>query len=250
MTNNHEHSLLQHSDMKKTLLILLVAVCTISTSALVAQNTLTEGHVKMEITKIDSDDEAMAAQMQMLKGTTTDIYFNKDKYKSSMNMMGGLMNVTNIVTSATGKMDMFMDMMGQKMWIDTDVEESSEGKPTTADVDIVYDESDTKEILGYPCYKMTIKAPEMQGGTVTAYITEEIKSDAKFIQGYEKVEYKGFPLEISVGVPNMMVMTMETTAINQELPANALEMNTQGYEKMTMEQFTEKMGGMAPGLGF
>lgn len=235
--------------MKNTLLSVLALVITFTSTNLLAQEDLTTGHVKMEITKIESDDEAMAAQLQMLKGTTTDIYFAPEQYMSEMSMMGGLMNIKNKVGTESGKMDMYMDMMGQKMWIETNTDESAKGKPTTADVDISYDKANTKEILGYDCYLMTIKSPEMQGGSLTAYVTEEIKSNAKFIQGYENIEYNGFPLEVTLGMP-MMTMTMETTAINKEVPAGAFDVNTTGYEKMTMDEFTEKMGGMGAGLGF
>jgi hypothetical protein len=235
--------------MKKTLLSLLALVITLTSTTLLAQDELTSGHVTMEITKIESDDEAMAAQLQMLKGTTTDIYFAPEQYMSVMSMMGGLMNITNKVGVENGKMDMYMDMMGQKMWIETTTDESAEGKPTTADVDITYDKADTKEIQGYKCYLMTIKSADMQGGSVKAYITQDIKSDAKFIQGYEKVEYEGFPLEVTLSMP-VMSMTMETTSIKNELPAGSFDVNTDGYEKMSMEEFTEKMGGMGAGLGF
>lgn len=211
---------------------------------------MTEGHVTMEITKIESDDEQMAAQMQMLKGTQTDTYFTQEQYKSVMSIMGGMMNVTNVVNNESGKMDMYMDMMGQKMWIDTNMEEAGKDKPSTEDVKITYDKANTKEILGYNCYMMTISSPEMEGGTVQAYITQDIKSDAKFIQGYEKVKFEGFPLEVTLKMPQM-TMTMETTKLEKTVPADAFTISTEGYQKMTMSQFTEKMGGMgAGGFGF
>lgn len=208
----------------------------------------TEGVITMEITEISSSDDAIAAQMQMLKGTQTKTIFSDEKYKTEMSMMGGMINMGTLVDNKSGKMDMLMDMMGNKMWIETNMDEAGKDKPSQEDVSIDYDKKDTKEIMGYKCYKMKVSSPDMPGGSVEAYITEEIKSNAKFIQGYEKIEFAGFPLEVNIVSPQLN-MKMETTDLKKELPANAFDVNYEGYKKMTLEEFTEQMGGMG-GLGF
>ena len=51
---------------------------------------LSEGHVKMEITDIVSSDPQIQAMADMMKGSTQEMYFTKDKGLMVMNMMGEL----------------------------------------------------------------------------------------------------------------------------------------------------------------
>ena len=232
--------------MKKSIFSFLMLLIGGLTMNLTAQ--MTEGVITMEITEITSSDEAIAAQMQMLKGTETKTFFTDEKYKTDMSMMGGMVNMGTIVENNTGRMDMLMDMMGQKMWIQTDMDEAGKDKPSQDDVEISYDKEDTKEILGYKCYRMNLSSPAMPGGKVVAYITEDIKSNAKFIQGYEKISFAGFPLEVSVVSPQL-TMKMETTDLQKAVPDGAFDVDFSAYKKMTLEEFTEQMGGMG-GFGF
>lgn len=234
--------------MKNWIFKTMVVLLSFSSSLATAQEVLKEGQVTMEFTNIESSDEAMAAQMQMLKGSQTIISFDENQYMSDMNMMGGMITMKSVVNSGSGKMDMFMDMMGNKMWIDTNMDEAAEGRPKQDDVTITYDKADTKKILGYNAYKMVVKNPDMGEGHLEAYITEDIKSDAKFVQGFEQIKFAGFPLELKMVTP-MITITMETVDIKKEVPAGSFDIDKAGYTKMTMEEFTKQMGGMG-GLGF
>jgi len=219
--------------------------------AIDAQKTLDEGYVKMEITEATSDDPQMAMGLEMMKGSATEIFFMEGKYKTTMNMMGGMVKMENMVDTETNKMDMLMDAMGSKMWVNTDLDEAKKNKPANRNMEdfkVEYDKSDTKTILGYNAYKATITIPDQPGMSVEGYITEEIKTDANIIQGMEDLKLKGFPLEFSIVNPQMK-MTFAATDIKDSVEKGVFILKTDGYKKMTMKEFTDAMGGMG-GMGF
>jgi len=209
------------------------------------QKVLTEGLVKMEITTVNADDPQMAMQMEMMKGSSLAIFFKGEEYITDMNMMGGLMLMKNKINNKENKLDLFMDMMGQKIWIESNLDETKtpEQKEIAEQSKIEYDKNDKKVILGYNCYKMTIQNPAMEGMKVTAYVTDEIKTKAKVIRGFESVEYQGFPLEFEVD-NSMFTMKMETKSIEDKIKDSAFIVDTNGYKKMTMKEFQESFGGM------
>ncbi len=91
--------------------------------------------------------------------------------------------------------------------------------------------------------KMTIQNPAMEDMNVSAYITEEIKTKANIIRGFESLEYAGFPLEFTVGNA-MFAMTMTTKAIEDKVDDAKFTIDTNGYKKMTMEEFQKSFGNM------
>jgi hypothetical protein len=218
--------------------------------AITAQKTMDKGYVKMEITEATSDDPQMAMGLEMMKGSVTEIFFTEGKYKTSMNMMGGMVKMDNIVDVSTNKMDMLFDAMGSKSWVDTDLDEAKKNKPATQNMEefeVEYDKSQTKTILGYEAYKATISIPNIQGMVVTGWITEAIKTDANIIQGMDDLKLQGFPLEFSLSNPQMK-MTFSATDIKDTVDESQFVIKTDGYKKMTMKEFQNTMGGM--GMGF
>lgn len=217
--------------------------------AVTAQKNLDKGYVKMEITEATSDDPQMAMGLEMMKGSETEIFFTEGKYLTTMNMMGGMVKMSNLVNTESQKMDMLFDAMGNKMWIDSNLEEAKKNKPQDmSGYKVDYDKSQTKEIMGYTAYKTTISIPDDPSMTVEGWITDEIKTDANIIQGMEDLKLDGFPLEFSIVNPQMR-MTFKATDIKDSVDASVFELNTTGYKKMTMEEFTKQMGGMG-GMGF
>ncbi len=235
--------------MRKILFSMLALILGVGT--IMAQKELTQGYIKMEMTEVNSDNEQMAMQLQMLKGTQTEVHFKGDKYVTSMNMMGGMMVTQTFVNQKDKSFDMLMDMMGQKMWINSTMDEmnASENAQVAKNAKVTYDKKDTKKILGYNAYKVMIEFPDQKDMSVTGYITEEIKTKANLMQGMEALELDGYPLEFTVTNP-MMSMSMSTIEIKEDVDASKLEMNTEGYKKMTMEEFSKQMGGMSGGMGF
>ncbi len=232
--------------MKKHLLSFLLLVAPIALITVNAQKTLDKGTIKMEITKVGSEDAQLAQQLEMMKGTSFDIIFKGEESITKTSMMGGMINMDIKMNKESGKMDMYMDMMGQKMWIETDAAEAQKGqvKPT---VELM--KSDTKEILGYKTYKVNITNPESPDMKISAYISEEIKAPVNGIQGLQAVELPGFPLLVMIESAQMS-MTMETKNLSGEMDEAALNVDTSGHKKMTMEEFQKSMGGMGGGMGF
>jgi len=198
----------------------------------------------MEITKIASDNPEMAMGLEMMKGSQTEIYFNENQHLTSTDMMGGMIKTKTFVDQNSNKMDLTMDAMGNKIWVESklDVAEDVKQKEIAALTKFVYDKNDTKEILGYKCYKMTTTNPEMEGYTLTAYITEDIKSAANIIQGFQSVKFAGFPLEFIVN-NSQFTITMSAVDIKDNFADSQLVIDTKGYKKMTMEEFKKSVGG-------
>ncbi len=219
-----------------------------------AQTDLSEGYIKMEITKVASPDEQMAAGLEMLKGTETEYFFNEANSLVKANMMGGMMEITSLVDNKTEDLVFLMNMMGTKMAVNSTKEErdaqaAKEGtKVDSDDFEITYDEEDTKEILGYKCYKATV-ANEDSSINFHMYVCEDIKASNKMIQGLQDIDIKGFPLEYVMDMSQMQ-MTYTAIEIKDEVDTDSFEVSTDGYQKMTFEEFMEKMGSMGGGLGF
>jgi hypothetical protein len=235
----------------KNLLYLKTIIILLSTCYMVvAQKSIEQGFIKMEITKVGSDDPETDMMLVGMKGTQTDVYFKGDQYVTSMEMMGGMMKIKVMVNQANKRMNLLMDMMGQKTWVESGVEERSEEQKQVANSSkITYDKTDTKEILGYKCYKVAVTNPEMEGTTVTGYVTEDIKTKANIIQGFQSLEFSGFTMEYTLSNPQFS-MTMTAVQVREKVDDGIFYMDTQGYKKMTMEEFQKTMGSAGGSFGF
>jgi len=214
---------------------------------------ITEGLIKMEISDVNSEDQQIAAQLEMMKGTETNYYFNADKSLTTANMMGGMITMKNLFNNADEQMTILFDVMGQKMMVESSKEDRKESEAEQMEamegLEVVYDKEDTKEILGYKCYKATISGGEEMPMNFTMYVAPEVKASSKMIQGLQAFDLEGFPLEYVMDMGTMS-MTYSTTEFSKELDAEVFKVNTDGYKKMTFEEFQEQMGAMGGGLGF
>ena len=77
----------------KNLKFLLTLLAVITMVPVFGQSEFKQGTIKMELTEVDSDNEQIAAQLEMLKGTQTIYYFTKEKSMVSANMMGGMITM-------------------------------------------------------------------------------------------------------------------------------------------------------------
>ena len=234
--------------MKRIFLPLLAFIA--MSLSVVAQKTLDAGYIKMEITDVASDDEQTNMMLQMMKGTQTEVFFKGDAYVTSMDMMGGMVKTQTFVNEKDKSFDMLMDAMGQKYWINSNLDEArnSDNAKVAENAKVTYDKEDTKEILGYKAYRVNIELPGQEGLAITGYVSEEIKTKANLMQGMESLKLDGYPLEFTVNNPQMK-LTMTTVEITDKVDESRLELKTDGFQKMTMEEFTQQMGaGM--GLGF
>ncbi len=235
--------------MKKAILLCVACLMTMVTTLAVAQSD--KGTITMEIVDVTSDNQQVAAQLQMMKGTQLNVYYKGQVSVTSMNMMGGMV-VTNVKMSEKGDMDMLMTMMGQKIWVQASKAEQDRARAENAnamtDLDIEYDESDTKNIAGFDCYKMIVTSPDNEGFKLEAYITPKLKINAAMIQNVDISEFRGVPLEyiISSAVPGMggsMNMVFSTTNYSNDVDDAMLQLNTDGFTKMTLQEFMSSMGG-------
>ncbi len=220
------------------------------TNSLSAQKVMDKGTVKMEITNVSSDDPQLAMGLEMMKGSQTELIFKEEQYVTNMNMMGGMMKIQVHIEKSKNMMNMLMDMMGNKSWIESKLDETqnAQQKAIAAQSKVEYDKNDTKDILGYKCYKMTVTNPEMEGMTVTGYITEDIKTKANLIQGFQSLEFAGYTMEYTVSNPKFS-MTMTAVDIKDNVDESKFSFDTKGYKKMTMAELQKSMGGMG-GFGF
>lgn len=228
------------------LFLLLVPIVTIS-----AQKTIDNGYVKLEITEVASDDPNTAAQLEMMKGMTTELFFSKEKYKTTMTMMGGMIRMNNIVDVETKNIDMLIDAMGQKLWVNTNTDKAKEGPGAQdmSDFKVEYDKTKTKDILGYSAYSATITSESNPGMTIEGWVTEDIKTDANIIQGMDDLKLQGFPLQFSV-INSGATLTFSATEIKESVDDSVFVLKTDGYQKLTPEEFQEMMGAFGGGMGF
>jgi len=235
--------------MKNLLILPLFLLLAFSTTA---QETLNKGVIKMELTEASSDNEQMAAAFEMMKGSETNYFFNEEVALVKQSFMGGMLTMSTHSNSKTDATTLLFDMMGQKMMVETTKEElnaannTPEAKKALENMKISYDKANTKEILGYKCYKADVAIGN--GMQVSLYVTDEIKADNSLIKGLETVKLDGFPLEVTMDMPEFK-MVYTTTAILKEIESSQLVLNTTGYKKMTFDEFQKTMGSMG-GMGF
>lgn len=233
----------------------LVIFLGFSMSTIIAQDVISEGYIKMEITDVESDDEQMGAMLQMMKGTTTEMYFNEDKSLIKMDMMGGMVKNTFLLDNKSQDMTMLIDAMGQKMNIGSSKmdreKEGSDQVDYMKGLKVKIDENDTKEILGYTCKRAEISNPDTDeaGMSFSMYITDQIKANSKMIQGLNYTDLPGFPLEY-VMITDKMSLTVSTKEIKKEIDSKVFEINTGGFKKMTYKEFMDSIGKMGGGMGF
>jgi hypothetical protein len=154
-------------------------------------------------------------------------------------MMGGMV-VTKIYKKLNqpNSSKMTMNAMGQKYEI-TGIDENASKGVDMADLDniitVSLDKTNTKEIAGFKCYKANVTYKD--GKTGEFYITENINMMASV----KESKLKGFPLEMKIVTPQA-TLELTATEVSKELPKNAFIV-PDGYEKVTMEEFQQKMGG-------
>lgn len=233
--------------MKKNIFILLALITVFGFS--VSAQELTKAYMKFEVTdvKAASEDDPNASMMtNALKGTITKVYFDGPKSITKLSMMGGMVN-TKIVSDKDGNTEMYMDAMGQKILSKMNKAEIEKmQKEEGSNVEYVHHKDKTKEILGYKAHMVTMKDPsgKMEGADMKFWVTDQIKTSAVVSQGVDNDLIGGFPLEITVSVPNQFSMTTTLTELKKEFDASVFEFDKKGYKEMSMEELKNMgMGG-------
>lgn len=224
---------------------LLLTVVAWTTAPVHAQKKLKKGVITLTIEDLDDVNPELA----MMNGSTMTFYFSGSKGRVDMNMMGGMMRVKAITDNDDASSNfVLMEVMGNKYHI-TDIDPDEMGTTNSFanfnDLDdIKYDKKDRKEILGYDCYKAT--ATNADGQTFVYYITEKIKPPRSFSEN--GIGLAGFPLriEIDLGMGDGSKMVFVATDIQNKVDKDAFAVpaDSDGYQKITMEDYLEKMNIM------
>jgi Domain of unknown function (DUF4412) len=195
--------------------------------------------------EMEADSEANP-EMAMLAGSTLNFYFSSEQQRMDMDMLGGMMKVQTIIPIKNPTDGVIlMDMLGQKIQLIGLKEEDMTKNYNFMNVDdmseVKYDESDKKEIAGYPCYKASVTMDN--GMTMKYYITEKIQPPVGIKKKDKKLGLKGYPLEMIIDAGQGMEMVFKATEVSDKLPEGVFSV-PDGYQKMTMEEFQEMTGGM------
>ena len=218
---------------------LLASLFFVSLPFVQAQKDVKEASVGYEITDVNS--ESMEAQM--MKGTLINIDYNQAKTKLNVQMMGGLVVMDIFMETATETSTMLMNMMGKKAKVIQEKQEEADS--LKSDFDIVYDKSDSKEILGNKCIKATL-TEKSSGQKFVMYVAKKLKAKTKFVEElFPGLE--GFPLEIVIEQDGMG-FTITAQNFEKSVSKDAFVI-PDGYPEMTPEEFAKEMGGMG-NLGF
>ena len=221
--------------------LFLIALAFSVQFTVIAQKKLTQGTIVLELTDIDADDSEMAGMLSMMKGGTMETTFTPDMQKTVTNMMGGMVTTQTFVNMKSKETKTYMDMMGNKVMIKTDANDSS-GDNLDAELDIK-ETKETKDIKGYKAKKYIITPKGETGAEFILYVSEAIDMGAISLgNNMSTTKIKGAPLEMSMKVQGM---TMKYTAksISDSLPKDPFK-EPKGYKEMTMEEFQKSMGGM------
>ena len=211
------------------------------------------GTIVYEITDASSDNPQAAQFAEMMKGNETLVYFKDGMSLTKVNMMGGMIKI-DVKQDKEQNLDMLFDAMGQKMWVNSPKLEQDRMKAESDNpmeyMEIAYDMDDTKTVAGYECFKMTVDFPDVEGVKLEAYVTDQVDVRPAIIQGVDMDEFKGLPLEYVFYNPQMN-LTVSAKSFEETVDPAVFELNTAGYQKMTMKEFvelTQQFGG--GGFGF
>ncbi|MAT56122.1 MAG: hypothetical protein CMN32_16755 [Saprospirales bacterium] len=224
---------------------LLLTVVAWTTTPANAQKKLKEGVITLTLEDLGDDNP----QMAMMNGSTMTFFFSGDKNRVDVNMMGGMMRINAVTDNKdAAKNFVLMDMMGMKYHIvEIDPEEMGATNSFSSFdnlSDIKYDKKDRKNILGYDCYKAT--ATNEEGQSYVYYITDRIQPPKPANESANMLE--GFPLrmEIDLGMGDGSKMVFTATEIEPKVDKEAFTppADTEGYQKITMEEFLKEMNSM------
>lgn len=209
-----------------------ISVCLLLLVSMSSMGQMTSGFVKYKMT---SDNE----QMAMMGDIIMTNYFDNENVAVEVDMMGGMV-LTKIYkkNNDSKSTKMTMDAMGNKYEI-TGIDENASKGVDMADLDnietVTIDKKSTKEIAGFKCYKASVTYKDDKSGVF--YVTDEIKIASTNAES----KLKGFPLEMVITTPEA-VLELKATEVSKDLPKDAFIV-PEGFEKVTMEEFQEKMGG-------
>jgi hypothetical protein len=201
------------------------------------------GHLVMEIVEVEipgmSDNPEAAMAVDMLKGSTTSLYFTPEKELLVMDMMGGMMLTRTYTDLSNDKVITLMDMMGQKFKVD--MGSFSEINDSEDNVQLIVDKEDRKNILGYDCFKVTLVAQEEgMSMAMETYVTDRIQTNSSVVQGMQTNVMPGTILYMSINAQGVKMVT-QAKSFDAKFDQSVFNIDMTGYQEMDLETF-QRMG--------
>lgn len=211
--------------------IFVLLLITFLTAADNAKDRLREGTITYAIKYIKVPEEVQG--MESMLPQEMKISFKGSKSRVFQSVMGGSQIFISDQQAKEGTM--LMDMMGQKIAIAMPKEEME--KSAGINHEYVY-HKEVRNILGYRCGKVTYKDEDGQEQEV--YCTDELVIPTQMLGNFEGL--KGSPLHYRT-VKDGMVLEMTATEIDDSSVSDHLFKVPSDYQKMSMEELQEMMGG-------
>lgn len=161
------------------------------------------------------------------------VYYRNGATRSENNTMGGMQ--VAVEDPANDKYFVLMDMLGQKICIETSEEElgEMEKQQGAVEVDLV---KGKKEIAGHNCKKAVVNLPDNEV-PITLYYAPKLKSGNNRYEGIE-----GIPLQF--GMHNAGVQARLTAIKVEKMEVDPLMFTVpEGYEMMSSDGLMKMLSG-------
>jgi hypothetical protein len=162
------------------------------------------------------------------------VYYKGQNSRTEQDVMGSGTQVV-IEDNVNNKYFVLMDMMGQKIVLESTEEEMDEQQTlrATTEVDFI---KDKKEIAGYNCKKAIVKNAELEA-PITIYYCSKLKSGTDRFKGVS-----GIPLQF--GMINGGVQARMTAKSVEKMEVDeSLFLVPEGYTTMTSDDMMQMLGG-------
>jgi len=220
--------------------------------SLVAQKSIDQGYLKLEITDIKVEKPELEQMVGMMQGSTQEIFFNQQKQKVVIGMMSGMMQMRVYQDFDSQSNETYVDLMGNKIKSVMGPAEMAEQKRNAeemlANAKIVYDKDDRKDIIGYSCYKGTVTIGGENPTSLTFYLTDEVNVPQAYIQTLSQISIEGTPMEMQIKVAGMMDLTYTAVEVKEDLDPNFFAKPEGTYKELTMDEL--KQMGLGGTMGF
>lgn len=199
---------------------------------------ITEAKIVYEM-KMASDNPELEMQLSMMQGSKLELVFADNKSRQNVSM-GGFMSTTTISDAQTGETLTLMDGMMGKIAMKMNVNDVNEEEMEEESIEFEFTD-ETKEILGYTCYKAV--SVDEEGNESTFWYSKEIqapKTESQYIQK----QLPGMPLEFEIISPEV-TMTFSATEFASKLKKADKNFSMdipEGYSEMTPEEMQGAFG--------
>lgn len=171
----------------------------------------------------------------MPKSMTLKVKGNKSRSEMVMGM-GTTISISNAETKTS---TVLLDMFGQKMAIQTSMDEIQKELSESPNYTVTVTD-ETKDILGYTCKKAVVKSDE--GTEMYVYYTDELGDGSTYFDDAQFKDIKGLMLEFEMPDASM---SMKFTAVDIEkknIDDSEFEI-PEGYQVKTKDEVKSMFGG-------